>query len=463
MMTGDAAPRAGAREELFHFDSVEAEMYELQIHVLLKDLSGSMDTLSNYTCHSQPHIIEVMEQADMLLAALREWLLSAAGFEREEMPDVRRRLLLAAKFHDIGMAGTLTLRRLLHLTDQMHAQCRGASPSHAVFSGQVIQEFGALAQRADAECSRWNGYIPLRGRLFNRIAYGSDPSDICLSLEAYHELLKNTIRKYHAENSARWIMQNRDRLAQRYGRDINWTVVGLIAALHTGTLFAHTDENGLAAGWRAYCERLCALFGTDGAFLRDPVMERRLLALTSILRVADQRRTGARLLTLDRRKISVATAADGRLVIEYAVDGLARRSRMARSNATILAEKLNEFGSVEVRPEGERWIMTHSLRFSHTENGSGRHALIHKRIPSYIQEIQNSAFRTGSGIKHILSIDIVDGRGKPPSADALSFSAADLLSLEDGKPDDPADVCARAIDEQLRKYSSMAIRMVERP
>lgn len=68
---------------IFAFYEDEKQAYDLQTEVL--NLCGVVDALSNYTCHSVPHIQEVMELASMLFDALRDWLCQNIGLHLGEL------------------------------------------------------------------------------------------------------------------------------------------------------------------------------------------------------------------------------------------------------------------------------------------------------------------------------------------------------------------------------------------
>ena len=103
-------------DKLFSFSPEEDAQYTLQLSLQLNRLLGAPDLLDLYSCHSQPHVLEVMEQCSMLLDALLPWLQEKIpGTSRAWMHD---HLLLSAKLHDIGMCGTASLRTLLKATDK---------------------------------------------------------------------------------------------------------------------------------------------------------------------------------------------------------------------------------------------------------------------------------------------------------------------------------------------------------
>ena len=63
-----------SNEKLYTFTPGENEQYNLQMTLQNSRVLGAQDALDLYSCHSQPHVLEVMEQCALLLEAFLPWL-----------------------------------------------------------------------------------------------------------------------------------------------------------------------------------------------------------------------------------------------------------------------------------------------------------------------------------------------------------------------------------------------------
>lgn len=448
-------------ENCFLFKDIENEAYNLQIPTLLKELLGATDKLSNYTCHSQPHVVEVMQQADMLFVAFREWFISEVGFSLSEMQIARKHLLLSAKFHDIGMAGSSSLRELLKLVDELHSRCKNSKQNTSSYVEDLFPLLDKLAHTADSECSHWDGYKSLCGPLLNRIVLANDQATLCPLLESYHEQIKNTIRKYHGELSAKWIIENQGTLSAYYGNSINWEMVALLSALHTGPLFIHHDDCGVEYGWLDYCNKLCSLLRINNPLSRNSTLSQKFLSIASILRIADQRRSGNNLRSLDKHEIETIVAKDGRIVMKYEVKGVTNIAKLSESNEVIVSEKLNNFGSVIVHHSDNRWLVEHELHFSCTTNESGRYLLLNRRIPSYLEELQGTMLKVTPSLHHVLCIELCDPQVQSlTDGGKIVLGVNELLHVHPDLKENGQTVCFKKLENSFQQFRSIKIKII---
>lgn len=414
---------------LFYQDEVEA--YELQKSVLSRNLPGALDELSNYTCHSIPHIQEVLDQSDYLFQGLQGWLIQDVGFAESELDIARIHLLLAAKFHDIGMAGTEHMRQLVSHVDKMYSSYVSNRSLTSSIVGIMNQQLLRLAEISENECSLWDNMPELYGPLCRAIL-GADIHQANYSdlLSRYHELVKNVIRKCHGEISARWIIEHRTTLKKRYCAKIDWDLVALIAALHTGSFYHHVDDHKMNRTCKDYCEYLCTILGMSKAIIEDERCFKKIQALASILRLADQRRSGSRLLTLSGNDISVIKTHTSSLQVEYTAHEARRHIHINRSNEIIISERLNDFGHVIVSRRNNQWDLCHELQFCPVDEMVSWQLLILRRIPSYVSEINDSLLGDDASFHHVLDISLHDQRDKQ-SVDRIFVNVDDILKLQD--------------------------------
>lgn len=447
---------------VFGFSSEGEQIYNLQITVLQTGLLGAPDELSNYTCHSIPHVREVMQQAEYLFDVLHDWITDEIGLSVSELPEARVHLLLAAKLHDVGMCGTERLRKLLVHTDNMYHCFLGSSCVDADRRRKDCTALERFAREADEELLGWDRADKLMNGLCSRILC-ADPQRTNMSelTAQYHETVKNAIRRHHGENSARWTAVNRDVLESRYGADIDWNEVAVLVAMHNGGFKHHVDAEGNQKQWLDYCGALCSRTGLDATFLLDRHTQRRVLALASILRLADQRRSGSGLLTLDQRPIQVVVKADGGLQAEYEYAGVTRRLGLSKSNQIILSEKLNEFGEVALNRREDQWMMTHTLHFAMPGNKAARMLLIGKRIPGYMKEIQESLFRVCYGFGHVLCIRLEHKGEEQPFDERMQIPTEKLvrLDMKDDNKEESKEIFDR-IDQAFQRFSTVWIEAV---
>lgn len=205
--------------------------------------------------------------------------------------------------------------------------------------------------------------------------------------------------------------------------------------------------------------------GIDRKLLDDPQRRKRMLALVGILRLADQRRSGSRLLTMDQCAVHVIERTDGFLQAICVREGMTHRPDVSISNQIILSEKLNEFGPVTLSRRGSVWTMAHTLYYSRLDHEEARRLLIHRRIPSYVTEISDSLLKAGAGMRHTLLICASEKHAEASGSRAIRVSAEDLMSLGSGRASFFEGLRSSEIEymisESLKKFSGGLLEMIE--
>ncbi len=414
---------------IFHQD--EEEIYNLQIKILGRKLVGSDDGLSDFTCHSIPHIREVMEQCDMLFSVMQNWLIEEIGFSEEDLPSAKKHLMLAAKFHDIGMAGTKSLRDLLIHVDKMYYSYLNPSFDLKEMHSRLTAEFKRLVETAENDISGWDRKSKLYDdRLYGRIL-GSDPycENMTGLISKYHDMVQKTIRASHGESSFRWIIENKKKLADRYGNDLNWEFIALLAGLHTNSFLSHTDPEGKPHSCGEYCDKLCKLMEIHPVFLEDPKEFNHFQALAGILRLGDQRRSGSRARSLMQKNIQIIKKMDGKLCAAFENDGSWYYLQTKKANDIILSEQLNEFKKVVLEKNNDCWQMTHHMIYTTYDQMDTRKILLTNRIPSYTEEILDSILTSNHKIKHVLKIQFSQPEGESCGS-IIQMNYTDIKNLE---------------------------------
>lgn len=424
------------------FSPEEEAAYDLQKTVLMLLARGAQDKLSSYTNHSIHHIREVMDQTALLFDALTKWLSGEIHLNSVELEHSRVHLLLAAKFHDIGMSGTAEMRELLDLVDQLSLLTAHLTPQASQTTEQLIQRMRPLAETADRQVTGGlKGARFLTPSLRALLAMSPTAPGFAAALATVHEEIKDNIRRNHGESSARWILEHRDFLTARYGTAINWQEIALLAALHTGFVSFLPDDDMRVP--LTYCAQLMKCMGMTAPLLDTEEDRRRIFALSAILRLSDQRRTGKLLRTLDGCRIELRPSIRGNLRISYAGG---KRDQLPFTNDSyevIVSERVCDFGQVDVQSYGGHWVMTHEMILSYEEYAESRQLFFKRRLPAYAREIQESLFEPGGSLRHVLLVHPASAPMKQPRETVEQMSIEAMLER------------TPAVCRQLERFSAL--------
>lgn len=400
----------GACSVLRRFTAQERALYDAQRAIYTHTLTQSRDELDGYSCHSLPHIEEVMDETQNLFRALTPWL--CACLPDDSPTGMLQHLLLGAKFHDVGMAGSPDMRRLLDNIDTQYQLARSGALSAARSLRALHAEMVQLAQALDMQ-------TPSYAAAEYRAAHPGSAAQLMQALARYHDEIKTQIRLRHADTSGQFILERREALAACYGDEFDWVEIALLAALHTGS----ADDSRLVGHTRvskAYMLDFVRRFGQRGD---DAVVEKkwqRILMEATLLRLADGRRSGSRMRMLDLSTPHVRRAPDNRLHLLIERDGVLRQPQLSRSHDILLAERLVDCGSVSLAQDGDgRWQMTHELLLSHADTQDAQQLFLTRFLPTYVEELRSALLRP-ENVRHILRVRGTDAAGAPLSRDALA-------------------------------------------
>ena len=383
-------------DKLFSFSPEEDAQYTLQLSLQLNRLLGAPDLLDLYSCHSQPHVLEVMEQCSMLLDALLPWLQEKIpGTSRAWMRD---HLLLSAKLHDIGMCGTASLRTLLKATDKLYTLLSAPGQADPALTAPYLRVLEAEAHHAGMDNPTWQQVLELY-----RSAAGQ--KTLTAALAQYHEQVKMAIRKQHAANSGRYILAHADEFSAHYGPEIDMIAVAVLAALHSSSsldkanivpegrhyecIREHIREMVTRERSAAEAERITA----DAPF-------RRIVYLAALLRLCDTRRSGKRLTNMDQsRLVCEVTGREARLYKEKS--SLREPIPVRASYEILVSEALTEFGPVTAHPNADgTWHIRHEMTLHHAELPDMLDIFAHSRLRTYANEIDTGALEYSLGFTH---------------------------------------------------------------
>lgn len=398
-------------ETLFTFSPEEEAQYTLQVTLQQRQLLSAPDALDSYSCHSQPHVLEVMEQCHLLLDAFMPWL-------RTQLPGVsadwmRDQLLLAAKLHDIGMCGTESLRALLLATDRLYTLLSASGPQPqeliAPYLHTVLAEAEAsrLTNRTWRDIRRWSEDVP------------KNEARLLRALLEYHEDVKSAIRKRHAENSGRFILSHLDALSERYGPSADLLSVAALAALHSSSSMADAcivPDGEHVDSIRRHIRTMVAQERSEPEADRITQEEpfRCVIALAALLRLADTRRSGSRLCSMDQTPIVCQVAPDGAIRLYKRSHGVPEPIPGRIAHTILASEALTEFGSVSALPVSDgTWHIRHEITLRCAGFPEIRDLFARSRLQSYAEEIDTGALVYRLGFTHEILLHL---EGCPPFA-----------------------------------------------
>ena len=385
------------RDELFSWSEEERRMYLMQRELSGHQIPRAEDSLDYYSDHGLFHVEEVMEQCTLLLQAMAPWL--GRILENRDSRWAGTHLLLGAKLHDIGMCGTEAMRTLLAKTDGAYTALSGGVLSPVAFSafGEMLDQArsSGFSCRALRDLSYWMGHRTLQ--------MGQVKEKLC----QVHEEIKREIRRTHAVVSGDWILAHKDAMRARYGPKVNTFAVSLLAALHSGS-FEGSRRAVLGEGWeaeavRAFAVSLAARHGVPwpGNEANDEVF-RDVVRLAALLRLADTRRSGDRMHSIDGAALTLRLGPDSLQVVRL-YGSQERVIPLTQANWILGGELCTRFGNVEL--SGGRF-MTHRLILPQGRDPRVRDVFLNQRVRSYWHELTTSLFAPEFGMRHRLVVDV---------------------------------------------------------
>ena len=398
-------------ERLYTFTPEENAQYDLQTELPAYRLRESRDTLDGYSCHSQPHVLEVMDEADRLFAALEPWLAEEA--DMPPMPLARRQVLLAAKLHDIGMCGTPEMRAVLAAADEAHqlaeAGLMGPVREKIRRLTELTARAGMRTPSANMLMAGWNDAYTASGR-----------SRLMDTLARMHDEVKDGIRRVHARTGGRYVLRHRERFEKDYGPEPDWTEIGLLVALHAGGSQQRVDQPEADNATGQYIRELLTGYAPEELErCMQPDALRRLYRKAAIVRLADTRRSGHRMQMLDRSKVVVEKAPDGTLRLYSEKQGVRQPMIYHMSAEILLAEVCVEFGGLRLERDADGWLLSHDLLLKHSDVEQVRRLFAASRLETYCDELLTGLLSPASGMRHRLCI-VLEGLDQ---AEAEAYAA----------------------------------------
>ena len=398
-------------ETLFTFSPEEDEQYTLQATLQQHQLLSAPDALDSYSCHSQPHVLEVMEQCDLLLEDFLPWLKTQLP---GTSPDwMRDQLLLAAKLHDIGMCGTDSLRALLLATDRLYTLLSAADAQPPELLAPYVRTILTEAEASGLTNRTW------RDIRFWAEDIAGNKARFSHALLEYHEDVKSAIRKRHAENSGRFILAHADALQARYGDSADLLTVAALAALHSSSSLADAcivPDGEHIQNIRRHIRTMVAQERSEAEADRITAEEpfRRVIALAALLRLADTRRSGSELRNMDQSRLLCEVSPDGTPRL-YKLSGDVPEPIPGRiAHEILVSEALTEFGHVSVLPVSDgTWHIRHEITLRHAGHAALRDLFARSRLKTYAEEIDTGALVYRLGFTHEILLHL---EGCPPFA-----------------------------------------------
>lgn len=391
-------------DKLYAFTEWEAEQYSLQPTLRNCRLLEAADSLDQYSCHSQPHVLEVMEQCEALMSSFALWL-------KERLPGVspawmRDHLLLSAKLHDIGMCGTPSLRALLTATDELYTLLSAPGREPAELLAPYLNTLEAEAPRARLATQNLQRILRL----------GRDAADneaqLMSSLAEYHEEIKSAIRKQHAANSGRFILEHAGEISAHYGPEVDVAAVAVLAALHSSSSLDKCRILPQGDDYQHIRGIILDLVtgshsGAEAARITAEEPFRRLVYLAALLRLADTRRSGSRLTSMDQTPIVCEVGSGGQVALYRIRNGLREAIPLRASFDILASEALTEFGPVYANPNVDgTWHIRHVVTLHHAELPHIRDIFARSRLKTYAGEIDTAALNYPLGFTHEIHLHL---------------------------------------------------------
>ncbi len=390
-------------EILLSFSEREKDMYGRQCEYGYFELAEAKDLLDIYSCHSEPHILEVIEQCRLLYEALLP-LFNQSGLT-EQIPD---ELLLAAKLHDICMGGNRTEIYLIDAADNMYQYLRAGG-----MKKDELKVKGTELMRLAEESGITEGiYREIRALLSLDLPDIKKFRQLENALGIYHDEIKNYIRKHHAPAGAAWVFKHAAEILERYGMDLDLPLTAALILLHSTSSTAvdviscAKDENERLTK-KVICDFMKRyLTSYEMEQILEEKYYKKMIYLASILRLADTRRQGNRMQMIDRRELKYQLCSDGTADIYRMMPWGPERITKRITHSVLLSECCTGFGALTLRQKGNGWILMHELILNDAKNQEIRELFERWRLTSYITEVDTGAFAESSRVHNVFRIGL---------------------------------------------------------
>lgn len=378
------------------FTPMETEIYAHQSTLFLRENGLKRSPLST--------IKETVHETRILFDALEPWF--AVNLSAAEHGILRDHLLIAAKLHNVGLAGSEEDCRQLYALDRLYTLAKSRSMGMAKAIAPLSRHLAGspAAALADQLCTQHDSFAPT--------------DEILRDLHNCRMSAEKKIYGAHASQSARFILNHRAELAAHYGSGVDFVEVALLAALHESTDDLPTAESMMAflAGCGVRDQELAHVEGKT----------KRILMEASILRLAAFRKSGSRLALQGNARPVVHRNRSGRLSLLLETGGVMHLPQNIREHDALLCAKLFDFGPVSLKQTNDGWQMTHSITCAHADTRDAQMLLLSHGIPAYVTALKHTLLSPGH-MRHVLRVTGTDVQNKPLLTDKMVWlKKADL-------------------------------------
>lgn len=388
--------------EWFIFHEFEDKLYTAQKRFQEYKLFSAKDALDLYSNHAQPHIVEVMEQCFVLFYSMEEWI-------KERLPQMDRELLFrhlltAAKLHDIGMAPTDEKIELLSAIDEMY--------TFTVTRTRDSSQLKMLCQKLISAAERAGLKSDCRIRVISAICSMSVISregwkKLPLELAAKHDEVKQSIRKLHAPVGGLIVLDNAQKIKACYGNDLDIIMIASLINLHSTSSTACTaigyDDLELREKTAECIRNLLAQRSLD--LPSDQMWLNAVVTLSTLLRLADARRSGTRMTSIDGSRLFYK-CKDENVDLYVERNGIVQRITDRTARSILLSECSTDFGDVRLISKDNRWEMQHELHVHGWSCAELRRLIFEKRLPSYIDELSTAELASSGKVSHLIKLKV---------------------------------------------------------
>ncbi len=393
---------------LLSFNEIEQDTYNRQGEYGYFKLDRTKDALDIYSCHSQPHVLEVITQSRELYQALCPLLKSINPEWIQE--SVLEALLTAAKLHDISMGGNPKELRLLDAVDSMYewlkSDCLKCSRDLRK-RGEEIKYWAEKTQITQGKYRELEALLSIM-RLDEQNCRKLDDT-----LEIYHDEIKTFIRKHHAPSGAKWVFKHATQVLKRYGLHLDLNLIAALICLHS-TSSTPVDAISCAGDKKEEMTRQ-VLWNFMKDYLMPYELEeffeeksyKKIIYLASILRLADTRRQGDRAKTIDLKELQYQLCEDGTADLYRMMPWGPERITDRLAHSILLSECCTRFEPVFLqRRHHECYTLVHKITLCDAQNKEICEQFFTWRLYSYVKEVDTGAFRDSEKIHNTFRITL---------------------------------------------------------
>lgn len=392
---------------LLSFSEREADTYKRQSEYGYFELPEADDLLDIYSCHSEEHVLEVIEQSRSLYHALLPLMEQfAPGINDIQM---EYNLLVAAKLHDISMGGSRKEIALLDAADSLQEWLR----SDQLKSVRDLRRRSMhLKSRAEENVMTQGEYKRISALLSMERLERENCEALEDALTAYHDEIKTYIRKHHAPSGGRWVFEHAAEILERYGTNLDLKIVVLLICLHSTS---STAVDAISCAGDDSEKKTCEVIREFMApyltiYEMEQIMEtgyfKKVIWLASVLRLADTRRQGRQIRTIDLKELTYRLCEDGTADLYRMMPWGPERITNHMAHSILLSECCTDFGEISVSQNKGRWTVRHDMIMHDAQNPEIREQFEQWRLRSYAGEVDTGALAESRRIHHVFQIGL---------------------------------------------------------